>query len=160
MNERLEVIATAENNGLIQALWLKKNLDAYVYRSEMAGEWKKNMQAVVLESNLSKETMQQLMNLYQLFIKMFDNNPFNRHFLMEEENRADITANRYSYYFIKINGVVAPIRFFLELSTVAKGTVYEAAYNQLQIEFDDQRTINGIKDRMSRRYKMLCEKIP
>lgn len=154
------MIATAENNGLIQALWLKKNLEAYTYRSKTAKEWKKNMQAVVVESDMSPKTMQQLMNLYQMFLKMFDNNPFNRHFLMEEENNADIVANRYSYYFIKINGVVAPIRFFLELSTVAKGTVYEAAYNQLQIELDDQRTINGIKDKLSRHDKFLCDHIP
>ena len=92
-------------------IWLHRNLEKYQYNTENAKKLYDEYKNISFDENVqpSDEVMTKLVDCYDRFVKMFNNNPFGYKNGLKE---FEIETAEFDYYFVKSNDSLVPVGYY------------------------------------------------
>ena len=129
-----------------QYVWLRSNLEKYQYHTEEAKKLHEEYRAIIVaeDGQLSDDSMNKLVDCYDRFVKMFNNNPF---VYKNGLTDFDIETNDFDCYFIKSNDVFVPVGYYK-----AKHPVESVLLLSGKIEKQKKKTLD-IKARLVEKFE-------
>ena len=94
-----------------QYVWLHSNLDKYQFNTDEAKKLYEEFKGINItdEAQPSEDVMAKLVDCYDRFIKMFNNNPFSYKYGLKE---FEIETSEFDYYFVKGNDGLVPVGYY------------------------------------------------
>ena len=94
-----------------QYAWLHSNLDKYQFNTDEAKKLYEEFKGINItdEAQPSEDVMAKLVDCYDRFIKMFNNNPFSYKYGLKE---FEIETSEFDYYFVKGNDGLVPVGYY------------------------------------------------
>lgn len=96
-----------------QYIWLQGNLEKYQYNTDKAKKLYEEYKGITFADDVqpSDDVMAKLVDCYDRFVSMFNNNPFVYKNGLKE---FDIETSEFDYYFVKNNDSFVPIGYYKE----------------------------------------------